>query len=269
MYDSESSEEDQEISAGKTLAATSRLDYGWLNPPDEPIPEETLEVSQTLPYPQQLHGITLHYTGEPTTTRWYTDGSKRHGRAGGGIYNGNFRAAFHVHGPQQVYCAETIARALASELASEGDEVILDNQGIVKAIPIKRRGVVKDQDYRDIGYHNASTEQFTIRWTPRHRTQEQASTYNDYKDIQGNNHSDVLANKGDNLPMDSRPQPHDIVLVGQVMPTPAKAWIMQVRRQKHTADVHRVCWLPMKHYRRNAWTPWLWGQIRWLGIGAP
>ena len=37
-----------------------------------------------------------------------------------------------------------------------GDEIILDNQGVVKATPIKRKGVVKDQDYRDIGYHNAS-----------------------------------------------------------------------------------------------------------------
>ena len=42
------------------------------------------------------------------------------------------------------------------------------------------------------------------------------------------------------------------------MPTPAKAWIMQLRRQKQTPDVHWVSWLPMKHYRRNTWTPWLW-----------
>ena len=133
LYDSESSEEDQEISAGKTRAATNRLDYGWMNPPDEPTLEETLEVSQTLPYQQKLHRITIHYTGEPTTTRWYTDRSKRQGRAGGGIYNGNYRAAFYVHGPQQVYRAQTIA----SELASEGDEIILDNQGVVKATPMK------------------------------------------------------------------------------------------------------------------------------------
>ena len=53
------------------------------------------------------------------------------------------------------------------------------------------------------------------------------------------------------------------------MPTPAKAWIMQVRRQKQTPDVHWVSWLPMKHYRRNAWTPWLWGQVRWWEMGAP
>ena len=50
LYHSESSEEEREISAGKTLAATNRLDYGRLNPPDEPTSEETLEVSQTLPY---------------------------------------------------------------------------------------------------------------------------------------------------------------------------------------------------------------------------
>ena len=25
----------------------------------------------------------------------------------------------------------------------------------------------------------------------------------------------------------------------------------------------------MKHYRRNAWTPWLWGQVRWWGTRAP
>ena len=227
-------------------------------------------MSQTLPHQQKLHGFTIHYTGEPTTTKWYTNGSKRQGRAGGGIYNGNYRAAFRVHGPQQVYRAETIACALASELASEGDEIVLDNQGVVKATPIKRKGVVKDEDYHDIGYHNASTKRLTIRWTPGHCTLEQATTYSDDTDIQGNNHSDVLAGMSDNLPMDSQqPQPHDIVLIGQIMPTPAKAWIMQVRRQKHTPEVHRVSWLPMKHYRRNAWTPWLWGQVRWWGTGAP
>ena len=35
----------------------------------------------------------------------------------GVIYNKGYRAAFRVHGPQQVYWAETIACALASELA--------------------------------------------------------------------------------------------------------------------------------------------------------
>ena len=270
LYDPESSEEHEETNAGKTRPATNRLDDGWMNPPGDPTPQETLAVSQALPHQRKLHGITIHYTGEPTTTKRYTDGSKRQGRVGGGIYNGNYRAAFRVHGAQQVYPTETIACALASELASEGDEIVLHNQGVVKGTTIKRKGVVKNQDYRDMGYHNASTKQLTIRWTLGHCTLEQATTYSSYKDIQGNNHSIVLANMGDNLPMDfQQAQPHDIVIIGQIMPTAAKAWIMQVRRQKHTPEVHRVSWLPMKHYRRNTWTPWLWGQVRWWGTGAP
>ena len=99
LFESERSDDDQEISAGRTQVANSRLDYGGLNPPEEPAPKLTLEVSHALPHQQQLHGITLHYTREPTTARWYTNGSKRHGRAGGGIGNGKFRAAFRVQGP--------------------------------------------------------------------------------------------------------------------------------------------------------------------------
>ena len=30
-----------------------------------------------------------------------------------------------------------------------------------------------------------------------------------------------------------------------------------------------MSWLPIKYYRRNTWTPWLWGQVRWWGTGAP
>ena len=50
LYDSESSEDDQETNAGETRPATNRLDYGSMNSPDEPTPEETLEVHQTLPH---------------------------------------------------------------------------------------------------------------------------------------------------------------------------------------------------------------------------
>ena len=82
-----------------------------------------------------------------------------------------------------MYRAETIACALASGLASPGDDIILDNQSVVKATPIKQKGAVKDEDYRDIGYHNTSTKQLPIRWTPGHRTLDQATTYSDYKDI--------------------------------------------------------------------------------------
>ena len=88
---------------------------------------------RTLPHTRSVLGVTIYYSGEPTTQRWYTDGSKRHGRAGGGMSNGEFRAAFRVHGPQQVYRAEPMACAVASGLAWPADEIVLDNQGVLKA----------------------------------------------------------------------------------------------------------------------------------------
>ena len=57
-----------------------------------------------------------------------------------------------------------MACAVASDLARPGDEIVLDNQGVVKATPVPRRGVVKDQDYRDSGYRNVTTN-LTVRWT--------------------------------------------------------------------------------------------------------
>ena len=58
---------------------------------------------------------------------------------------------------------------------------------------------------------------------PGHRGLTQATKYEDYKDIRGNNEFDMLANMGDKLPMDTPPpKPHDVVLHGQIMPTPVK-----------------------------------------------
>ena len=99
-------------------------------------------------------------------------------------------------------------------LAREREEIIHDNQGVVKTTPLKQKGVVKDQDYRGIGYHNAPTKRVTIWWTPGHRTLEQATTYSDYKDTQGNNYPDVLANM--------QPQPHANAPIRQTMHGRAK-----------------------------------------------
>ena len=241
VFDSESSEEDPKLQAGRLQIATHRLSYDNLSQTDEPAPEETQEVTLTLPPTQSVLGVTIHYNGHPTTTRWYTDDSKRHGRAGAGISNGNFRAAFRVHGPQQVYKAETMACALASHLAQPGDEIILDNQGVVKATPTPRKGVFKHQDCCDPSDHRVTTKKLTVRWTPRHRDLRNATTYQDYVDIKGNDDSGTLANTGDNLPMDLPvPKPHDILLHGQIMLMPAESWIMQLRQRKQMADVHWI-----------------------------
>ena len=124
-------------------------------------------------------------------------------------------------------------------------------------VPPTGKRVVKEQDYRDLGYNNTTRKQLTVRWTPGHRKLSQAMTYQDYLDINGNNTSNELANMGDNLPMEfPRPRPYNTVLHGQIMPTPVKSWIMQLHgqtmpslvkswimqlhRQKHMAEVHWV-----------------------------
>ena len=76
-----------------------------------------------------------------------------------------------------------MARAVASDLAQPGDEIVLDNQGVVKATLVPRRGVVKDQDYRDQSYHSATAQNLTVRWTPGHRDLCNATTYSDYMNI--------------------------------------------------------------------------------------
>ena len=138
-------------------------------------------------------------------------------------------------------------------MAKEGDKIILDNQGVVKATPTKRKGGVKDQDYHYIGHHDVNIKRLPVRLAPGHGGLSQPATYQDYKDIQGTNESNTLANMGDNLLMETPPpEPHDIVLHSQIMPTLAKTWIMQLHRQKLTAKVHWVSWVPMKHYTRHA-----------------
>ena len=72
--------------------------------------------------------------------RWYNGASKRRGRAGGGISNGDFCAAFRVHRPQQFYHAETMTCTIASHLAQPREEIILDNQGVVKPTPVPQKG---------------------------------------------------------------------------------------------------------------------------------
>ena len=85
LFSSESSEEDPELQVGGLQVATHRLSYDSLPQPDEPTPEETREAVQSLPHTRNVLGVTIYYTWSPTTRRWYTDGSKRHSRARGGI----------------------------------------------------------------------------------------------------------------------------------------------------------------------------------------
>ena len=73
-----------------------------------------------------------------------------------------------------------------------------------------------------MSYQNVTSKNLTIRWMLGHRDLHNATTYQDYLDIQGNNNSDTLGNMGDNLPVDlPPPKPNHIVLHGHIIPNPA------------------------------------------------
>ena len=121
---------------------------------------------------------------------------------------------------------------------------MLDNQGVVKATAAPCSAAVKDQYYRDSGDKNITTQALMVRWTLGHRDLCTATTYQYYIDMQRENESDALAHMVDNLPVDAPPpQPHGKVLKGHIMPTPAKAWVMQLGRKK-TNNKHT---LPQLH----------------------
>ena len=50
--------------------------------PQKKLHDQTIFLYSTYIFHGDL-GVTVHYTGHPTTSRWYHDGSKRHSRAGG------------------------------------------------------------------------------------------------------------------------------------------------------------------------------------------
>ena len=57
-----------------------------------------------------------------------------------------------------------MAHAIAAfGMANDGDEMILDISGVVKATPLLRQGTFRDQDYHDAGYHNITVKQRCVR----------------------------------------------------------------------------------------------------------
>ena len=86
-------------------------------------------------------------------------------------------------------------------------------------------------------------------------------------DIHGNSNSHTLANTGDNLPMDlPPPNPHDIVLHGHIMPTPAKSWIMQLRHGGSVQVRLALCptWAVLWTEWRQWWNEWATYTHTWL-----
>ena len=79
--------------------------------------------------------------------------------------SGVLRADCNVHRPHQMYPAETMACALAPKRAHHNHKIILNSQGVVQGTLAPWKRAVKDQDYREFAYKNATRKKLTVKWT--------------------------------------------------------------------------------------------------------
>ena len=269
LIDSESSGDEAWIL--RLPPTSSHVSFDWFSEPAHPTKQEQVSVQTLLPQKMTIMGVEVQYAGVPTECTWYTDGSKSCGRAGGGIVNGSFQAAFRVPGMQEVYRAEVVACALACALAKVADTIKLDNRACATCIAQQRTREVPDQDFRDLACQEISQKNLTILWTPGHVSLNDTQTYTAYKDARENGRADSCARLGTLLPHNPPLlcNPWDIILHGTKLPTPPRAWLMKMRSQKVLTNTHWTTWLPLKGMRRSTWLPWLWGHVRWQDYGAP
>ena len=94
---------------------------------------------------------------------------------------------------------------MAKGLAQPGHKIFPRNKGVVKATPTPRKHTVKDQDYRNSTNNNVTAKHLTMCWTLGCHKLHQATTYQFYVDIHGNNNSDTSAHMDDNFLMDLSP----------------------------------------------------------------
>ena len=156
-------------------------------------------------------------------------------------------------------------------MSDEADTLALDNQAVVDYGPTRPHREASDMDYRLQLADLAQKKKSTFRWVRGHREEHHAADDKDLADIRENNEVDRLAKLATSLPIpDAQPTaPHSIHLAGAEAPTPAKKWVVAVRRSGAWAGCHWTTWLPMRGTRRMIWVTWLWGNARWEGCAAP
>ena len=176
-----------------------------------------------------------------------------------------------VSGEQESYRAEMLGLYLISQLADPGQVAKLDNQAVTKVARVLRE---KKESDVDLGVPLAETVQqkgLQVEWIKGHRTEQEAANAADKQDIHYNNVTDGMAKPAATLALQDivHNSPASIHIAGAEAPTPARKWILKMRRQHEVTGVHWVTWKPLKGIRRHLWTQWLWGNIAWMGCGYP
>ena len=184
---------------------------------------------------------------------------------------GPLRILARVAGPQQSYRAEMYGAAIGAAIASDGDTQYIDNMAVTKCAHRRPTHECSDADIRHKVCDHVQHKHVTTEWIPSHRVETEARNAHAREQIRRNGAVDLLAKMATRLPVpDYDPRrPEDIAMCGGPAPTPAQKWILQRRGVVTFDGAHGVFRLPMRRDRRMLWVKWLWGQVRWDGIGAP
>ena len=128
-----------------------------------------------------------------------------------------------------------------------------------------------DIDLRVPLAHAVQRKSITVECIRGHRREMEAINVADKQDIRYNNITDGLVKQAAKLaPQDIvYTSPASISIAGGEVPTPARKWILKLRRQHEVDRVHWVTWRPLKGIRRQLWAQWLWGSIAWTGSDSP
>ena len=271
LFDEEDSEDGDMLRAQERVVGLMeyRAQYhGTAHPPD-------VDDTGTLPagFRQVTIGGMVCYTNgkDKTDTTWYSDGSKQNNRAGVGIKCGPLEIIARVTGPQTSYRAELQGAAIVSCLADEEDELVIDHKAVVDYGAVTPHRECSDVDLRQMIQTHQGAKQLQWRWIPSHRVIKRYHTDQEKKDIKHNDVVDRLAKSVAKLPLPEEPlgTVDSITICNGVTPTPAKKWIIEYRNEVKWGGTHWMSWLPLRGSRRMTWITWLWGNVRWQGIGAP
>ena len=187
------------------------------------------------------------------------------------LHLGQLEIIARVAGPPTSCRAELQGAAIVCYLACQGDELVIDNQAVVEYWWVPPHRECSDSNLRKVIKVHQAEKRLRLQWIPFHRTIKHYHTAQENRDIECNDAVDKLAKTATQLPLRESPEGgvDSIMICNGVAPTPAKKWIMEYRHEATWGGTHWMSRLPLKGTQRVTWITWLWGNVRWQGIGPP
>ena len=172
---------------------------------------------------------------------FYSDGSRLDdGSVGAGIAVGDARILAPVSGEQESYRAEMFGLHLINHMTGLHQTAQLDNQAVTKVAETPPMREESDTNLRVPLANAVPRKSMTVEWIKGHRRETEAIDAADKHDIRYNNITDGLAKQAAKLaPQDIvYTSPASISIAGGEVPTPARKWILKLRRQHEVDGVH-------------------------------